>query len=115
MGTDNYQDAGTGKSYRLSVDGRIRAREVKVYSGWADHVFEAGYELMPLSEVEAYIALHGHLPGLPSAAEVAANGVDLGESQALLLEKVEELTLHLIKLEKENAELKAEFIESNRK
>jgi hypothetical protein len=63
---------------------------------------------MPLHEVDAYIQSNGHLPGLPSAAEVAENGVELGETQALLLEKIEELTLHLIRLEKENAALKTE-------
>ena len=109
LGTTDFNDAGNGKAYRLSVDGRIRANEVKVYSGWADYVFEADYELMPLSEVEAYIAENGHLPNMPSSAEVAQNGVDLGESQAKLLEKIEELTLHLIRLEKENQILKAEM------
>ncbi|MEM6271718.1 MAG: hypothetical protein AAF998_19935, partial [Bacteroidota bacterium] len=93
LGTADFVDGGNGKDYRLSVDGRIRAREVKVYSGWADHVFAPGYELMPLSELALYIAERGHLPGVPSAAEVSANGVDVGETQALLLEKIEELTL----------------------
>ena len=109
LGTTEFNDASSGKAYRLSVDGRIRANEVKVYSGWADYVFESDYELMPLSEVEAYIAENGHLPNLPSSAEVAQNGVDLGETQAKLLEKIEELTLHLIRLEKENEMLKAEM------
>jgi hypothetical protein len=108
IGTTNFHDAGNNKDYRLSVDGRIRCNEVKVYSGWADYVFEADYELMPLPAVEAFITTNGHLPGLPSASEVAQNGVDLGASQALLLEKIEELTLHLIQLQKENAELRAD-------
>jgi hypothetical protein len=108
IGTTNFHDAGNNKDYRLSVDGRIRCNEVKVYSGWADHVFAADYKLMPLRDVDAYIAAHGHLPGLPSAAEVACDGVDVGATQALLLEKIEELTLHLIQLQKENAELRAD-------
>ena len=70
-------------------------------------MFEKGYCLAPLSEVERHIAAHGRLPGMPSASEVAANGVDVGETQALLLEKIEELTLHLIRLEKENEEMHA--------
>lgn len=111
LGTAEFLDNGNGKAYRLSVDGRIRAREVKVYSGWADHVFAPDYDLMPLSAVESFIAKHGHLPGVPSAADVAANGVDVGETQALLLEKIEELTLHLIRLEKENESLKADIAE----
>ncbi|MEM6273522.1 MAG: hypothetical protein AAF998_29220, partial [Bacteroidota bacterium] len=68
----------------------------------------------PLADVESFIAEHGHLPGVPSAAEVEANGVDVGETQALLLEKIEELTLHLIKLEKENESLKADIAELNK-
>ena len=108
IGTTNFTDAGTGKDYRLSVNGRIRCSEVKVYSGWADHVFGPDYHLMPLADVEAFIADNGHLPGLPSAAEVAQEGVDVGATQALLLEKIEELTLHLIQLQKENAELRAD-------
>ncbi|MFN8394219.1 MAG: hypothetical protein U0176_06030 [Bacteroidia bacterium] len=106
IGTTNFTDNATGKDYRLSVDGRIRCTEIKIYSGWADHVFSPDYKLLPLSEVETYIATNGHLPGLPSAAEVEQNGVDVGETQALLLEKIEELTLHLIRLERENVELR---------
>ncbi|MEM6271842.1 MAG: hypothetical protein AAF998_20565 [Bacteroidota bacterium] len=108
LGTDVFFDNINGKDYRLSVDGRIRAQEIKVYSGWADHVFARDYVLMPLTEVEAFIAQHGHLPGLPSAEEVATNGVEIGQTQAQLLEKIEELTLHLIRLEKENRALKAD-------
>lgn len=109
IGTTNFLDNATGKDYRLAVNGRIRATEIKVYSGWADHVFGPDYALMPLAEVEAYIAAHGHLPGVPSAGEVEQNGVDLGATQAMLLEKIEELTLHLIKLEKENMALRSEM------
>lgn len=106
IGTTNFNDNSSGKDYRLSVDGRIRCTEIKVYSGWADHVFDPGYRLMPLSEVATYITAHGHLPGLPTAADVAQHGTDVGETQALLLEKIEELTLHLIRLERENVELR---------
>lgn len=109
LGTDDFLDGGNNKDYRLSVDGRIRAREVKVYSGWADHVFEPGYDLMSLDEVAAFIRENGHLPGVPSAVEVEANGVDVGETQALLLEKVEELTLYMIKLEDENKKMRKEI------
>lgn len=106
IGTTSFTDNASGKDYRLSVDGRIRCTEIKVYSGWADHVFDPGYHLMPLSEVAAYITAHGHLPGLPTAADVAQHGTDVGETQALLLEKIEELTLHLIRIEQENVELR---------
>ncbi len=94
--------------YRLSVNGAMRAKEVVVETGWSDFVFEDGYVLLSLAEVEAFIARHGHLPDIPSAAEVAANGVNLGEMDAKLLQKIEELTLHLIALEKRLVQLEAE-------
>jgi hypothetical protein len=100
IGTTNIAD------FKLAVGGKIRATEVVVDTGWADYVFEDDYRLAPLSEVEAHIRAKKHLPGVPSAADVAANGVSMGEMQATLLAKVEELTLHLIRLEKENGALK---------
>ena len=82
---------------KLAVDGRVKAKEVVVtLEGWADHVFEAGYALRPLAEVGAYVRQHGHLPGVPSEAEVLEEGVAVGAMQAVLLEKVEELTLYLL-------------------
>jgi hypothetical protein len=86
--------------HKLSVNGTIRAKEVIVDTGWSDYVFERGYRLAPLAEVERHIAENGHLPGIPSAAEVAEHGVSMGEMQAKLLAKVEELTLHVIAQEK---------------
>lgn len=74
----------------------------------ADYVFEEGYDLKNLSEVEAYVNANKHLPGIPSAAEIEKDGVSLSKMTNLLLEKVEELTLHMIQLEKENKALKAE-------
>jgi hypothetical protein len=62
-----------------------------------------------LSEIEAFVKENKHLPGIPSAAEMSENGVSVSTMSNILLEKIEELTLHLIRLEKENAELKAEF------
>lgn len=100
--------------YRLSVNGKIRAKEVVVETGWSDFVFEPAYRLAPLHEVEAYIKQHGRLPGMPSAAEVEEHGVSLGEVEARLLQKVEELTLYTIEahrrleaVERENASLRA--------
>lgn len=93
--------------YKLAVNGTIGAKDVIVTnSNWSDHVFQSGYRLRPLSEVQAYIQKHGHLPEIPSGAEVRANGVSVGEMQAKLLAKIEELTLHLIRQEKENRELR---------
>lgn len=85
----------------LSVNGDIRAHEIKVEtSNWPDYVFRKNYRLLSLTEIEKYIKAHGHLPEMPSAAAVEANGVSLGETNAALLKKVEELTLHLIEKDK---------------
>ncbi|HYC72025.1 MAG TPA: hypothetical protein VEB66_12505 [Opitutaceae bacterium] len=96
----------TSPSHKLAVNGTIRAKEVLVEAtGWADHVFADDYRLAPLEEVEAHIRAKKHLPGIPSAATVAEQGISLGEMQARLLEKIEELTLHVIELKKEKREL----------
>lgn len=88
-------------SHKLAVNGAIRAKEIIVDTSWADDVFASGYRLAPLSEVEQHIKAKGHLPAVPSASEVAENGISVGESQAMLLRKVEELTLHVIALNKQ--------------
>ncbi|MBK9247680.1 MAG: hypothetical protein IPM69_06090 [Ignavibacteria bacterium] len=91
----------------LSVNGAVVAKLVRVtVNHWADNVFSPGYRLMPLSEVREYIDENGHLPDVPAEAEVSKNGIDLQEMQAVLLRKVEELTLHLIKIEDENKSLR---------
>ncbi len=104
-------------SYKLAVLGSIHATSVVVETGWSDYVFDKDYRLAPLSEVEAHIKAEKHLPGIPSAAEVAEKGVSLGDMQSKLLAKVEELTLHLIeqekriaRLEQENRQLKGQSI-----
>lgn len=91
----------------LAVNGKVVCKEVKVtLDGWADHVFVQGYKLRSLQEVEQYIIEKGHLPGIPSAKEVEENGVKLGEMDTMLLEKIEELTLYVIELQKEIEQLK---------
>lgn len=92
----------TAPNEKLTVNDKIRAKEIKVETGgvWADYVFEPTYNLMSLKETEAFIKKHKHLPNIPSAQEVEKNGVELGNNQALLLAKIEELTLHIIELEK---------------
>jgi hypothetical protein len=101
---------GTGTAtphHTLSVNGTIGATEVVVTTAAsADYVFGPGYRLAPLSEVSDYVKANHHLPEIPSAAEVAEKGVSVGEMQAKLLAKIEELTLHMIAAEKENRELK---------
>ncbi|MDW3193957.1 MAG: hypothetical protein R8G66_16405 [Cytophagales bacterium] len=85
---------------KLEVNGIIRSREVLVQaSPWPDYVFAPEYNLLSLEETAQFIEDNHHLPGIPSAAEVAANGVAVGDMNARLLEKIEELTLHLIKQE----------------
>ena len=87
----------------------IKADDINVnMNNAADYVFDENYNLKSLSEVESYVNEHKHLPGIPSAAEMEQNGVSVSAMSNMLLEKVEELTLHMIRLEKENAALKAE-------
>lgn len=100
---------GTNKvsGYRLSVEGKIRAREIVVdNSTWADYVFDDGYKLRSLKEVAEFISKEGHLPDVPSAETVATNGVQIGEMQATLLRKIEELTLYVIAQSREIERLK---------
>jgi hypothetical protein len=92
-------------AFKLSVNGVIRAKEIKVETGWADFVFADSYKLPSLQEVEAFILKNKHLPEIPSEAEVAANGISLGEINAKLLQKIEELTLYAIEQEKKILQL----------
>ncbi len=96
----------------LHVAGTIGATQIIVSATGADYVFSPTYRLQPLPEVASYIKANGHLPGIPAAEEVEAQGVNLGDMQSKLLAKVEELTLHMIaadernnRLEKQNREL----------
>ena len=100
LGNGNVGIGTTSPTYPLTVNGTVRAKEVIVDTGWSDYVFDPGYRLQPLSEVEGQIKGEGHLPGIPSAKEVNAAGISVGDMQARLLAKVEELTLHLIQQEK---------------
>ncbi len=94
-------------TYKLAVEGKIGARSVKVTTAnWADYVFAPTYNLMSLPETEAYIRENQHLPNIPSAAEVKANGFHLEEMDAKLLAKIEELMLYTIEQQKSIVELK---------
>ena len=94
--------ATTKTGYRLSVDGKIVAEELLIEDSgsWPDYVFEDGYELMSLEQLEESIEQNNHLPGLPNASEVEENGFSVGEMQKIFLEKLEELTLYTIAQEK---------------
>ena len=87
--------------WKLSVNGQIRAKEIKVETGWSDFVFENNYNLPTLKEVENHIKEKGHLKDIPSAKEVEKNGIYLGEMDSKLLQKIEELTLYTIQQQKE--------------
>lgn len=96
-------------NHKLVVDGKIIAEEVVIVQDpatWPDYVFADDYKLASLFDVEQFIKANRHLPEIPSANEVQQNGVGIGEIQGLLLKKIEELTLHLIELKKENEEIK---------
>ena len=95
-------------NYMLSVNGSIRSKEVKVEANWSDFVFYDNYKLRTLEEVEQHINEKGHLPEIPSEAEVTENGINLGEMNAKLLQKIEELTLYMIDMNKEVKQLKSE-------
>jgi hypothetical protein len=111
--SDSFAITGAGNvgigtlnpTQKLSVNGTVRAKEVIVDTGWSDYVFAEDYRLAPLEEVEAHIREKKHLPGIPTAQEVSEQGVSLGDMQARLLAKIEELTLHMIELKKENTAL----------
>ncbi|WP_052266456.1 hypothetical protein [Pedobacter kyungheensis] len=95
IGTANPQD-------KLTVAGKIGAREIKVTTNaGADFVFEPGYKLPALAELEQYVKTNKHLPEIPTAQQMVKEGVNLGELNIKLLQKVEELTLHLIEKDKQ--------------
>src|SRR5690606_25278436 len=83
---------------KLTVKGKIHAEEVKIDLSvpGADYVFEEGYKLMSLQDIQQFIKEHGHLPNVPSAKDMEENGVELGVMNMKLLEKIEELTLYII-------------------
>lgn len=95
--------------YKLSVNGKLIAEELKVQlkASWPDYVFDDNYELQPLSAVSDFIKQNKHLPGIPSSNEIEEQkGFEVGDMQVKLLQKIEELTLHVIELEKEIEALK---------
>ena len=89
-------------NYSLAVNGNaiFNKAVIKVYGNWSDYVFNEDYKLMPLDALEKYIKANHHLPEIPSAKEVEKDGIDIGTNQALLLKKIEELTLIIIDLNK---------------
>ncbi len=94
----------------LAVNGTITAKKVVVtLTGWPDHVFNRDYRLPSLESVESYINQNNHLPDIPSEEQIRSNGLSMGDMMTLHMQKIEELTLYLIQLKKENNELKSEI------
>lgn len=104
-GTSTYALENTHKLY---VEGGIRTESLKIdlKTSWPDYVFNPEYILTPLPEVETFIKTQGHLPNTPSAESIKQNGLDVNEILTLHMEKIEELTLYIIQLQKEIEELK---------
>lgn len=97
---------------KLAVNGTITTKKVKVTdTGWSDYVFKEGYDLPSLEQVEQYIGEEGHLPDIPAEAEIGENGLDLSDIVVRQMQKIEEITLYLIELKKENEELRRRIIE----
>lgn len=115
--TDDQPEGSVGigtsdtKGHMLAVKGDIIAEKVQValYSTWPDYVFDSNYSRMSIEELDNFIKQNSHLPGLPSAETIEKNGYDLSEMDAKLLEKIEELTLYVIDLKKENEKLNNEL------
>ncbi|GGA93380.1 hypothetical protein [Puia dinghuensis] len=111
IGTTNAQ------GYKLAVNGSaiFTSAWVKPYANWPDYVFKRGYRLPSLNDVSGYIQAHHHLPDMPSAETVAKTGIDLGNNQAVLLKKIEELTLYLIEQDKTIQAYKEKFDEQEKR
>lgn len=99
-----------GVGCKFAVNGTIATTEVKVagVGSWPDYVFKPEYSLRSLDEVESFVKTNGHLPDMPSADNVEKSGLNLGEMNAKLLQKIEELTLYMIEMKNENERLSEE-------
>ena len=101
------QNGSPCETFRVYGNGKVECKEVTIRNyGWCDYVFESDYSLMPLPELKSYINRNKHLPEVPTEAEINANGMDVFETQKILLKKVEELTLYMISLDEQISELK---------
>lgn len=102
---------------KLHVEGKVAAQHFVITkpSNWSDKVFQNGYKLWSLNEIEKFIFEKKHLPEIPSEIEIMEKGYDANEMDALLLQKIEELTLHMIELKKENEILKKDIANLKKK
>ncbi len=103
----------TTPTHKLAVNGTVRAKEVIVDTGWSDFVFEDSYSLRTLDEVELHIEKHGHLPDVPSASSVQSEGLSVGETQKIMMQKIEELTLYVIEQDKKIKKLESKLSQLN--
>ena len=103
--------------YQLCVNGKVICTEAKVQlnSSWPDYVFSDNYKLLPLNELEKFIKENLHLPNIPRAVHIEKNGLEIGDMIKRLTEKIEELTLYIIELKKENEGIKKEINQLNKK
>jgi hypothetical protein len=107
----NNQNVLPYKLMELDNTGLLYAREVKVnLDSWPDYVFDEGYQLMPLSELQQFIQKNNHLPNVPSACEMEEQGINVAKSNVMLMEKVEELTLYLLQM-KEQLEVQKQLLQ----
>jgi hypothetical protein len=107
----NPAPASNATPYKLMVEGKIGARDIVVRNAalsWPDYVFKTDYELKSLSEIEKFININHHLPDVPNAANIANKGQEIGTLQILQQQKIEDIYLYLIALEKRVKELEKE-------
>ncbi|MXV50410.1 hypothetical protein GS399_05445 [Pedobacter sp. HMF7647] len=99
------------KGYKLAVGGGVVAESVnvKLQANWPDYVFDSGYQLPDLSEVENFISVNKHLPDIPSENEIKTSGIDVADINTRLLKKIEELTLYLVEQQKDIKSLRREL------
>lgn len=116
-----YGDLSIGtedsKGYKLAVAGKMISEEVvvKLQNAWPDYVFSDTYNLKSIEGLEKYIKIHNKLPGMPSAQDVKESGMEVGETNRLLLEKIEELTLYIIDQNKKIDKMQKEIDTIKRK
>jgi len=98
-----YNNAYSKDVFRVMGDGQVWATQVhvRIKEDFPDYVFSDSYDLMSINDLETYIEENNHLPNIPTAEEVAKEGVELGEINRILVEKIEEMSLYIIMLQKE--------------
>jgi hypothetical protein len=100
--------------YKLSVNGTIRSKELIVESGWADYVFDEKYKLRSIRDLEEFVIKNKHLPNIPKATDIENNGLKVAETNKFMMEKIEEMALYIIQLNKKIENLEAEIGKSKK-